>query len=259
MIKKLFLLLLLGTTLFGDKPKFELGLGVASLYYPNYIGSTTTQVVTLPLPYVRYRGDYIRIDKDGLSGKLFGVKDLRLELSVNGSLPASSEENGVRVGMPDLDLTGEIGPKLVYNIFEQGVSLLEFELPVRAVLSTDFKSINYVGVVTSPQLKYSLNYEHIEWTFKTSVSFANQDYHNHFYGVKSQYSTPTRETYNAQNGFSGFRNKVGVTYQKESWWMGAFVSHFDISEAVFKESPLVQTHDAFYMGFGVAYIFYTID
>ncbi len=42
-------------------------------------------------------------------------------MSISGSLPASSENSDAREGMPDLNLTGEVGPKLVYNIFEHGV------------------------------------------------------------------------------------------------------------------------------------------
>jgi len=139
----------------------ELGIAVGSLYYPDYIGSKTNNILNVPLPYIRYHSKFLSIDEDGVNSKLFGIDGLRLDLSLNGSLPASSKSS-VRKDMPDLDLTGEIGPKLLYNIFSQGVTQLEFELPFRAVLSTDFTSINYVGLVSNPQLKYSLNYTHFE-------------------------------------------------------------------------------------------------
>lgn len=259
MPKTLLLLLTLFVSLLARDTKFELGLGVGSLSYPNYIGSKSRQILTLPVPYVRYRGEYFRIDEDGLSGKLFGINGLRLDLSVSGSLPANSEDDGVRKDMPDLDLTGEIGPKLVYNIYESGVSQLEFEFPIRAVLSTNFKSVTYRGIVSNPQLKYSLNYSEIEWTLRSGIIFSDKDYNSYFYGVEKQYETPSRAMYEATSGFSGFRNRIGMTYKKGVWWAGAFVSHFNISSASFRDSPLVETSSAFYMGASVAYIFYTID
>ncbi len=258
---KLVLTLLLGTLtfLYAKEPKVELGIGVFTLSYPDYLGSKSTQLLTAPFPHVRYRGEFLTIDEDGINGKLFGVDGLRLDLSVSGSLPANSEDSKAREGMPDLDFTGEIGPNLVYNIYEYGVALLEFEFPIRAVLSTDLSSIRYRGVVSTPQLKYSLNYSEFEWTIRSGVMFGDKKYHNYFYGVSEEYVTVTRAQYEASSGYSGFRNRIGMTYQKGNWWSGAFVSHFSLNNAVFQDSPLVETQSAIYMGVSVAYIFYTHD
>lgn len=260
MYKTIFFLLLLAySSLFAKDHKLELGLGVGALYYPNYVGSKTTQVITVPLPYIRYRGDYFRIDEDGLSGKLFGVDGLRLDLSVSGSLPANSEESGVREGMPDLDLTGEVGLQLIYKIFQKGVSKLELELPIRAVLSTDFTNLKYRGVVANPQLKYSLNYSDFSLTLRSGVMMADENYNDYYYEVADKYATAKRPAYDAKGGFGGVRNRIGATYQKDSWWFGAFVSYFNIGDAAFNDSPLVQTRDALYAGASVAYIFYVRD
>lgn len=240
-----------------EKPTIELGFGVGSLYYPNYIGSKSIQLINVPLPYVRYRGEFFRIDEDGLTGKLFGIDGLRLDISVSGSLPASSESDGVRKGMPDLDLTGEIGPQFVYQIYAKGVSMLELELPLRATLSTNFSSISYRGLISNPQLKYSLNYSAFEWTFRTGLLFTDKEYNDYYYGVAQEYVTPSREAYETKSGYSGFRGRVGMTYKKGNWWGGAFVSYTDIDEATFRDSPLVETTGALYMGASLAYIFYT--
>lgn len=258
-IIKLTLLTLLFslTSVYARDAKLELGIAVASLSYPDYLGSKSTQILSLPIPYLRYRSEYFRIDEDGLSSKLFGIKGLRLDISVNGSLPASSDNNDAREGMPDLDLTGEIGPKIIYNIYEHGVAQLEFELPIRAVLSTDLSTIKYRGITSTPQLKYSLKYSEIEFTLRSGLIFSNQDYNSYFYEVSDEYQTSTREIYKAEAGFGGFRNRVGVSYQKNEWWMGAFISHFNLSSAIYSESALIETETALYMGVSVAYIFYT--
>lgn len=236
--------------------KLELGLGLGYLYYPNYIGSKHSQSLLVPLPYIRYTGDYFRIDENGVTGELFGINGLRLELSMSGSLPASSDSSGAREGMPDLDLTGEIGPKLVYNLYEKGVSKLELEVDIRATLSTDFSSISYIGLTSSPQLRYSLNYSAFEWTFRTGVSISDKNYNNYYYGVQEQYANASRVQYSTKGGCSGFKSRVGMTYKKGDWWGGAFLSYFNISQSVFKDSPLVETNDAFYGGASIAYIFY---
>ena len=253
----LSLLFLALTTLYAKEPKLELGAGMAYLSYPNYIGSKTYNFIALPLPYLRYRGDFLTYDKDGLKGKLFGLKELRVELSVAGSLPASSDKGSARDGMDDLDLTGEAGLQLVYKFYEKGLSKLEFELPLRAVLSTDFSKIEYVGLISNPQLKYSLNYSHFEWTFRSGIILGDENYNSHYYGVEQKYITPTRNYYKAKAGFNGWRNRVGVTYKKGSWWAGAFISYTTLDSAVIEESPLVETKSALYTAASLAYVFYT--
>ena len=255
----LFLLFSIFTLLNAKEPKIELGAGLAYLSYPNYIGSTTYNLITLPLPYLRYRGDFLTYDKDGLTGKLFGINNLKLELSVAGSLPASSDKGSARDGMPDLELTGEAGFQLAYNIYEKGVSQLEFEFPLRGVLSTDFKSISYRGLISNPQLKYSLNYTHFEWTLRSGVLFGDAEYNSYYYGVNKEYVTPKRSEYRAKSGFNGWRNRVGVTYKKGFWWAGAFISYITLNDSTIEDSPLVETKNALYTGASVAYIFYSSD
>jgi len=255
----LFLLFSIFTLLNAKESKIELGAGLAYLSYPNYVGSKTYNLITLPLPYLRYRGDFLNYDKDGLTGKIFGINDLKVELSVAGSLPASSDKGSARDGMPDLEFTGEAGFQLVYNIYEKGVSQLEFEFPLRGVLSTDFSNISYRGLVSNPQLKYSLKYAHYEWTLRSGLIFGDEEYNSYYYGVDKEYKTATRSEYKAPSGFNGFRNRVGVTYKKGNWWAGAFISYIRLDGSVIKESPLVETQSALYSGASLAYIFYTSD
>ncbi len=255
--RSLLAFILVVSNLYAKEPTMELGAGVASLSFPDYLGSKSRQLLTLPIPYFRYRGEYLKVDEDGLNSKLFGVDGLRLDLSINGSLPASSESNSAREGMPDLELIGEVGPKLVYSIYKDRVGLFEFEFPLRAVFSTDFSNINYVGITSRPQLKYRLIYSKIQWTFKSGVIFSNQNYNSYFYEVSNEHKTESRALYKPEAGFGGFRNRASITYQKERWWFGVFISHFNLSRAVYKKSPLLETNTATYIGASAAYIFYT--
>jgi len=255
---KFFLILtLFFSLLFAKDHKLELGIAAGALYYPNYIGSKSSHVLVTPLPYIRYRGDWFRIDEDGLSGKLFGINGLRIDLSVSGALPAQSETNDAREGMPDLDLTGEIGFQLVYKLYENSPQCLEFEFPLRAVLSSDFTNLKYRGIVSNPQLKYSLRYTEFKWTFRLGAVFGDENYNNYYYEVAKEYETPTRGAYSSSTGFAGYRGRIGMTHENGNWWYGAFISYFNIKNAVFSESPLVETDHSLYSGLSVAYIFYT--
>jgi outer membrane scaffolding protein for murein synthesis (MipA/OmpV family) len=258
-MKYLLLILLLSCFLLAKDHKLELGIATGALYYPNYIGSKSSHVLVTPLPYIRYRGEWFRIDEDGINGELLGIKGLRIDLSISGSLPAQSETNDAREGMPDLDLTGEIGFQLVYKLYENSPQCLEFEFPLRAVLSSDFTNLKYRGIVSNPQLKYSLTYSELKWTFRLGAVFGDENYNNYYYGVEEKYVTPTRDEYSSSAGFAGYRGRVGMTYEKGNWWGGAFVSYFNIKDAVFNESPLVETNHSLYTGISLAYIFYTSD
>ena len=260
LVKRFFPLLCLfytSSALKAEDSSLVLGVGVGTLYYPSYIGSKTYNTLSLPLPYIRYKSDYLRIDEDGLSSNFLGINDLKIDLSLSGSLPADSQNTSVRNGMPNLDLTGEVGFQLIYKIYENTPYKLFFETPLRAVLSTDFSNIAYRGIITNPQLKLSINYQKYEWTFRSGLLFTDKVYNTYYYGVEKQYVTLQRSQYRTTGGFGGFRSRVGVSYKNNSWWAGAFISYYNINHAVFQDSPLVETKENVYLGGAIAYIFYT--
>lgn len=259
MKKFLFLLLSFATLVLAKDSLFEFGIAGGSILFPDYIGSKSTQTLTLPFPYMIYRGEYLNIDKEGISGKLFDIQDLELNLSLGGSLPANSDNSHSREGMPDLNFTFEFGPKIVYRFFNHNKASLYFELPVRAVFSTNLKSIDSQGVITTPLIKYELDYGNLECTLKTGVMFADKEYHSYFYEVKQEYATPLRPQYKAKEGYSGYMNRIGISYKEAQWRFGAFATYYGLKEAVFENSPLVETKEAFFSGISLAYIFYEID
>ncbi len=251
------IIVLFATVVFATEKKLEIGAGVLSLTYPNYIGSKESSILITPFPHIRYKNKYIKIDEDGINGKLFGINGLSVDLSLSGSLPSNNESNGVREGMSDLDMTFEVGPKLVYKIYKNKFGNLKFEFPVRIILSTDLTNLHYQGVNLSPEFQYTYTNGKFKLYLRSSALFADTDYHNYFYQVKPEYETALRENYNSEAGFSGFRNSIGFNYKKDKWWFGGFVANFNIADAVFKDSPLVETSEAYYAGISVAYIFHT--
>lgn len=241
------------------EPKAELGLGMFALSYPSYIGSKTTNILIGPYPHIRYRGDILTADKDGFAGKFLTLYGIRMDLSFGGSLPSNSEDSNVRNGMENFDFSGEVGLKLVYSVYKKLHHEFELDVHTRAVISTDFSSLKYRGLVGNAGIKYTYDYKKFELILRTGIVFANERYNNYFYGVKEQYVTNTRAYYKADAGYNGLRNSIGISYQQNAWWLGAYISHFNINNAVVVDSPLVETKDATYMGVSFAYIFYTQD
>ena len=253
----LLLLALFSLHLYAKDSKLELGAGIALLDYSDYIGSNSTRTTILPFPYLEYTSDYLSIDKEGLKKHLFYLKDMELNLSIAGSLPANSEDNTARVGMPNLDFTFEVGAKLSYLLYSKNEIKLYFDTALRAAFSTDIKTIAYQGLVLTPEFRCKLEYNKFEITFRSGVIGANEKYHDYFYAVDKKYETPSRTAYNAKGGYSGFRNKAGIIYRDGSMWYGAFLSHYNLAGAVYEDSPLIETSSAIFTTVSVAYIFYT--
>lgn len=257
MKKYILTLIFLVISLSAKEQKLELGVGVVSIIFPDYIGSKSIQSYTLPYPYIDYRGDYINIDNDGIKTKIFNIKDLELSISLNGSLPANSKDNQTRAYMPDLDFTFEIGPKIIYFIYANGKDKLYFTLPIRAIYATDFSSINANGFISNPRFEYEINHNKLYIKLSSGLMFADKEYNTHFYEVSPEYETPDRPAYKAAKGYNGLRNKIEIGYKRYNWWAGVALSHYNLRGAIFKDSPLVETNSATYFGVSVAYIFYS--
>ena len=91
-----------------------------------------------------------------LSGAEYSRSErLEFDMSLDGSFDSDSNKNMARKGMPDLDYLFEAGPRpqmTLTNHFRGGK--VDLELPLRAVISTDFSSASYEGVVFHPQLAW---------------------------------------------------------------------------------------------------------
>lgn len=258
MLKKLFFSLSIIFSLsYAQESTLKLGLGIGSLYYPDYIGSKSFNLLTLPFPYIIYKGKYFHLDKEGLHKQLLGLKNLELDLSLSGSLPANSEKNDLRADMPDLLTTFEIGPKLKYRFYNTEQFELSFVLPFRAVFSTDITQTNAEGYIISPTLRADMYYKNIHLKYKTLLIYADTEYNNYFYEVSKKYITTQRKEYYSKSGYGGFNNRLSLSYEDGNLWYGAFISYYDLDSAVFVDSPLIETRRSFFTAVSMAYFFYS--
>ncbi len=254
MLKKIIILIAVSSFLFSEDYTLEYGIGTGVLSYPNYIGSNSQSILVFPHPYISFKYKDLTIDKNGIRQKLFNIDGLRAKLSAGGMLPSKS--TGAREGMKDFDVTFELGPTLEYMIYDQDNFNFYFSLPLRGVFSTDFKSIDYVGIISDPKLALNWNINGYDFDLTTGPVFANSQYHEYYYGVATEYTTPLRPYYKAKSGYSGYATSFGFSKRIDSsFWVGAYIKYYDLHGAVYNDSPLLENNHALFGGFSIAYIF----
>src|SRR5688500_9358661 len=86
-----------------ERPKWELGLGSVFYTEPDYVGSDEYRFRAIPFPWIVYRGERLRVDREGLQARIFGTDLIRLDVSGSGGYSVDSDDNDRRHGMPDLD------------------------------------------------------------------------------------------------------------------------------------------------------------
>ena len=241
-----------------ELPLWEIGLGVAPITMPSYRGSNTQEIYPVPMPFLDYRGDFLRADREGIRGLIYDSDRVRVDLSGDGAIPSATDEDGPRRGMPDLDPLVEIGPSINIIFHETPRSRLRLRLPVRAAFATDFSSIYRAGWKFHPEITFDMYRAVRGWNVGGSFGplFADADYHAYYYDVPREFATDFRESYRAGGGYSGTALMLTTSRRFGNTWMGLFVRYDNLSGAVFSDSPLVETKHAFMAGFGIAYIFW---
>jgi MipA family protein len=241
-----------------ELPLWELGLGVGAFTLPDYRGSDQARGYVLPVPYVVYRGDFLKADRHGVRGELLDTERVDLNLSVAASLPVDSSRNTARAGMPDLRPSLELGPSLELTLWKaDGGGLLALRLPVRAAFTLE-SSPRSIGWVATPHLNLDLpgHGALAGWNFGLLAGpvYGSRRQHEYFYGVAPQFATPSRPAYEAPGGYAGLQFLAAASRRFKTFWVGAFVRADTLSGAVFAPSPLVRRKSYFAAGLGVAWV-----
>ncbi len=242
-----------------DQPLWEVGLGAAALHFPAYRGSDQGQGFVLPVPYLVYRGDFFKVDRDGVRAQLFDSD--RMELTFSGALspPAATRDVRARAGMPDLRASFELGPQLDITLWhpQKRGTTLKLLLPVRAAFTLEQRP-QHLGWVFHPKLNVGV--PHVAglpgWNLGLQAGplWGDRRQHNHFYGVAAPYATGERPAYAAGAGFAGMQYVVGVSKRYPSHWVGAFLRYDNLNGARFVNSPLVRTRHHVAAGVAVSWI-----
>ncbi len=251
-----------GQALAEQKPLWEAGAGFAVVDFPDYRGSDERSSYVLPIPYFVYRGEYIKVDRSSVRGRLFESERLKLDISLNGSVPVDSDDNKARAGMEDLEPTVQIGPILKYHWWQSPDNKLQLDirLPIRAVISSE---IEHVGWVFQPRLNLDivdpLGYSDWKLGLLTGPIFSDSKYHNYFYGVEPQFARPDRPAYRADGGYAGSQIIAALSKRFPRMWTGGFIKLDTVDNAAFEDSPLVKKKNNFTAGFAISWVLKVSD
>lgn len=244
------------------KPLFELGVAAGGGYLPDYPGAGESRFQGIALPSLTYRGAFLRSDEKGLlRGRLVNTDRVELDISLAGSFAAESDDNDARRGLPDLDYLGELGPRLQITLARAARDAkIDFELPVRAVFSTDFSDLDYRGILAAPEIAYQhddFGGVGLKLKLGLAASFATQELMEYFYEVEPRFATPSRPAFAARSGYLGTRLQLsGLQPLGPRWRLFLDVRGDSHHGAANEKSPLLRERLTWAAGAGLIWSFY---
>ena len=238
-----------------DEPKWELGAGIGVISLPHYRGSDQRSEYAAPIPYIRYNGKRLKVDKEGGHFYFYNSEDIKFDISTAFSFPVDSDDNRARQGMENLNPVVELGPRLQFNLYQSDDKNLRFRFALPLREAYDLSDLKSIGWVFSPYLQ--LRYFNTGWETAASVGpvWANKDYHDYFYKVAPQYATADRPTYNPKAGYSGSRLTFTISKRFDDVFLGLFARYDNLNGAIFIDSPLVKQKDSFMVGVALSWVF----
>jgi outer membrane scaffolding protein for murein synthesis (MipA/OmpV family) len=251
-------LLMLGLSTAGaawaDQPLWELGMGAGALKVPHYRGSDQSHTWLLPVPYLVYRGQILRSDREGTRAVLFDSERVDFDISLDGSPPARKGDNRARAGMPDLSATLEVGPKLNLMLGKGAGWKLDLRVPLRAAF-TATRSPQAIGWSSTPVLNLDLEAQGWRIGLQGGPLLGTRRFHGYFYDVAPAYANSTRTAYAASGGAAGWAMTASASRRLGDWWLAGYARSDSVSGAAFRDSPLVRQSSTTSFGLAASYIF----
>jgi outer membrane scaffolding protein for murein synthesis (MipA/OmpV family) len=237
-----------------DQPLWELGLGAGALRVPHYRGSDQSHSWLLPVPYLVYRGDFLKSDRKGTRAVLLDTDVLDFDLSLDASPPTTSGDNRARSGMPDLAATLEVGPNLNLRLAHGPGWKLDLRLPVRAAFTVQSRP-QAIGWTFSPVLNLDMLVRGWNFGLQGGPLAATQRFHGYFYDVPAAYATAARPAYRADAGLAGWGATAALSRRAGEFWLAGFARYDSLAGASFAASPLVAQHSNVTYGVALSWVF----
>lgn len=246
------------------QPLWEAGAGAVGAIVPAYPGSENTNNFFIPFPTFFYRGDVVRADEEGgMRGRFLKEETYEVNLSIGGSLPASSKDVAARQGMPDLKTMAEFGPGLLATLWKKKGIVnykLGLNLPFRAAWAVDLFEAKERGLVFNPLLYFvteNLVGKRVFTFTSVSTIVASYRFHKVFYEVEPQYATATRPAYSSDSGYLGTTFSQGFSkllFKKINAFIG--VNYTSLKGNANRHSPLFKKDYNLAAAIGFVWWFY---
>lgn len=231
----------------GYSPLWELGMGAGLVNAPDYPGSDHSSFWVLPFPFGVYRGEILHSDRrGGTRARLLRSASWEFNVSAAGGLPSSSHSTA-REGMPDLEWLGEIGPRLMIDLWSDmpGGRYLRLGIPFRAALSANGHHLVDRGFRFAPELLYDHPrlWRSLDGYIHLTFDFSDTRFANYFYGVHPDYARPDRPAYTAKRGYIQADLTGGFMVPVSDWGLRifTFAGVQSLDGATNRASPLFKT------------------
>jgi outer membrane protein len=239
-----------------ERPLWEAGAGIGVLRLPHYRGSDQSHTWVLPVPYLVYRGDWLRADRDGARAILANIDRLDIDVSVAATAPTRSDDNRAREGMPDLAPTVEIGPNINWTLSRGAQWKLQARLPIRAAFTIE-AGPDMIGWQATPNINLDVRTHGWNLGLLSGPIFGTRKMNGYYFDVAPQFATAQRASYQSPGGYAGWRLVSAASRRFGAWWIGAFASVDTVRGARFEPSPLVRQRDTMAYGIAVSWVFAT--
>lgn len=239
-------------------PLWQVGASIGAVTVPHYTGSNQQHNLPLLFPSFIYRGNRLRVTRGSVRGLLFSSEHFAVDIGLSGELPVYSGKNDARKGMPDIPLTGEIGPRLVARLYGDGngdgIDVL-IRIPLRIVGGIDGTT---GGWTLGPNILVT-NIKNLPFGFNAfasaGIKYGSEDYNKLFYGVDETYSTSWRPSYRANNGISWYSFLFSAGRQFNSTFSTRFYLQWrNMAGSVIADSPLVKSQNNLSAGFWLTWL-----
>ena len=237
-------------------PLWEAGLFGGGLTQPAYPGADEQANLVLGLPYVIYRGEYLRVDRGTVGVRAIKTPRTEVDVGFAASLGSRAEDIQARHGMGDLGILIEFGPRIKINLGEvsENGSASRIQFSMRGVLDAN-DHLSYRGIAFEPQWVKDMRLTN-GWIISSNLGaiFGNQELVDTFYRVTPSEATPTRPAYEARSGLIALRASLFLSRLISPEIRFFSYMRFDsIAGAANYSSPLVRRDSGWTVGFGFAW------
>ena len=237
-------------------PLWEAGLFGIAITLPAYPGSAERVSRALGLPYLIYRGRYLRAER-GVVG-LRALKTPRVELDVGfaASLGSHSSDIAARRGMADLGTLIEFGPRLKIKLgdISNGRSQSRLQFPLREVIDINHGFVSR-GIAFEPEWVTDTRLPR-HWFVSTSLGamFGDTKLGDTYYGVAPGEATATRNSYTASSGLIALRAGLLAAHTLTPDLRLFYIFRIEsLAGAANRDSPLVRRNVGWGAGIGLSW------
>jgi MipA family protein len=241
-------------------PLWEAGLVGIAGNQPAYPGAARRNSSAIVLPYVLYRGPFLRAEDGSVGVRAAKTPEFELDIGFAGSFGSAARDNDVRRGLPDIGILVEFGPRLKWNLGQRLGPGWGATFPLRGVFDAS-NDLKYRGIAFEPGIAWGTRSPG-GWGYGVSASILLGDRRlaDTFYGVAPAFALPSRPAYEAKGGLIATR--VGVNAFKRiapDWRFFTYARLDSVTGAANRDSPLVEKRGGVSVGLGLAWTFAQSD